>query len=100
MDVCSSYKYGNNIELERLSYRSKNISINIRISLLLSKEKVKHDRFQLFPPSRFSLLSSGRSLCFLPHFVSTASRNKREAKKIISTLSAMRNARVHGRLLA
>ena len=33
-----------------------------------------------FPPSRFSLLSSGRSLCCLPHFAPTASRKKRVAK--------------------
>ena len=33
MDVCSSYKYGSHIGLERLSYQSKIISINIRISL-------------------------------------------------------------------
>ena len=32
-DVCSSYKYGSDIGLKRLSYQSKIISINIRISL-------------------------------------------------------------------
>ena len=39
------YKYGSDIGLERLSYQSKIISINIRISLLFSREKVKHVRF-------------------------------------------------------
>ena len=33
-----------------------------------------------FPPSRFSLFSSGRSLCCLPHFAPTASRKKRAEK--------------------
>ena len=36
MDACLSYKYSSDIGLERLSYQSKIISINIRISLLLS----------------------------------------------------------------
>ena len=31
MDVCSSYKYGSDIGLERLSYQSKIISINITV---------------------------------------------------------------------
>ena len=39
------YKYGSDIGLERLSYQSKIISINIRISLLFSREKAKHVRF-------------------------------------------------------
>ena len=43
--TCSYYKYGSYIRLERFSYQSKIISINIRISLLLSREKVKHARF-------------------------------------------------------
>ena len=34
-----------------------------------------------FPPNHFSLLSSGRSLCCLPHCFPTASRKKRAAKK-------------------
>ena len=34
-----------------------------------------------FPPSRISLLPSGRSLCCLPYFAPTASRKKRAAKK-------------------
>ena len=50
-----------------------------------------------FPPSRLSLLSSGRSLCCLPHFAPTASRKKRAAKNILSALSAMRNTRVDWR---
>ena len=37
-------EYGSDIGLERLSYQSKIISINIRISPLLSREKVKHAR--------------------------------------------------------
>ena len=37
----------------------------------------------IFPPSRFSLLSSGRSLCDLPHFAPTASRKKQAAKNIL-----------------
>ena len=44
-----------------------------------------------FPPSHFSLLYSGRSLCSLPHFASTASRKKRTAKKFLFALSTMRN---------
>ena len=40
-----STEYGSDIGLERLSYQSKIISINIRIiSPLLSREKVKHAR--------------------------------------------------------
>ena len=35
-------EYGSDIGLERLSYRSKSISVNIRISPLLSREKVRH----------------------------------------------------------
>ena len=37
-------EYSNDIGLERLSYQSKVISINIRISPSLSREKVKHAR--------------------------------------------------------
>ena len=37
-------EYGSGIGLERLSYQSKIISMNIRISPLLSREKVKHAR--------------------------------------------------------
>ena len=37
-------EYGSGIGLERLSYQSKIISLNIRISPLLSREKVKHAR--------------------------------------------------------
>ena len=37
-------EYGSDIGLERPSYQSKIISINIRISPLLSREKVKHAR--------------------------------------------------------
>ena len=36
----------------------------------------------IFPPSRFSLLSSGRSLCYLPHIAPTASRKKNKQPKI------------------
>ena len=42
-----------------------------------------------FPPSRLSLLYSGRSLCCISHFAPTAS--KRAAEKILFALSAMRN---------
>ena len=35
----------------------------------------------IFPPSRFSLLSSGRSHCYLPHFAPTASREKTSSQK-------------------
>ena len=37
-------EYSSDIGLERLSHQSKIISINIRISPLLSREKVKHAR--------------------------------------------------------
>ena len=37
-------EYGSDIGLERLFYQSKIISINIRISPLLAREKVKHAR--------------------------------------------------------
>ena len=47
MDVCSSYKYGSDIGLERLSRQSKIISINIRISLLLAREKVKTETYPI-----------------------------------------------------
>ena len=36
----------------------------------------------IFPPSRFSVLSSSRSLCYLPHFAPTASRKKNKQPKI------------------
>ena len=36
----------------------------------------------IFPPSCFSLLSSGHSLCYLPHFAPTASRKKNKQPKI------------------
>ena len=38
MDVCSSYKYGNDIGVERISYQSKIFSVNIRISLIIKGE--------------------------------------------------------------
>ena len=105
---------GSDIGLERLSYQSKIISINIRISLLLSRGKVKHVRFLkspqsfflqcflvhfklaaafsftnlFFPSSRFRLLSSVRSLCCLPHFAPTALRKKNEQRKKFSPLWA------------
>ena len=44
-----------------------------------------------FLPSRFSLLSSGHSLCCLPQFASTTSRKPRAAKKFLSALCAMRH---------
>ena len=97
---------------------SKIISINTRISLLLSREKVTCPTSEIakiilslkfigsfeaaafsvtnffFPPGRSSLLSSHHSLCCLPHFAPTPSRKKRAAKKILSVFSAMRNTRV------
>ena len=36
----------------------------------------------IFPPSRFSLLSSGRSLCYLSNFAPKASRKKNKQPKI------------------
>ena len=36
----------------------------------------------IFPPSRFSLLSSGRSLCYLPHFCSNSFKEKNKQPKI------------------
>ena len=87
MDVCSSYKYGNDIELERLSYRSKIISINIRISLLLSREKVNMTDFSF---SRLAAL-----VCFLAAvpFVSfpilfQQLQEKNEQQKNLSPLGA------------
>ena len=53
-----------------------------------------------FLPSHFSLLSSGRSLCCLPHFASTALRKKTSSQKSLSALSAMRNTRIDWRLRA
>ena len=111
-------KYGSDIGLKRLSYQSKIISINIRISPLLSREKVKNARISeidviilslkfmgsfeaatfsftaelVVPPWRFSLLSSSRSLCYLPHCAPTASRKKRAAKYNYS-LRLKRNAK-------
>ena len=80
-----------NIQLNthhRLSgYQSKIISINITISLLLLL-------LLFFPPSGFSLLSSGCSLCCLPQFAPTASRKTRAAKNILSALRALRSTRV------
>ena len=117
MDVCSSYKYGSDIGLEGLSYRSKIISISIRISLLSSRQKVKHYDFWnrhiilslkfigsfeavafsftnlFFPPSRFRSLSSGHSLCCLPHFAPTASRKTSSEKNY---LCFERNAKHQG----
>ena len=37
----------------------------------------------IFPPSRFSLLSGGRPLCYLPHFAPTASRKKTNNQNIL-----------------
>ena len=53
-----------------------------------------------FPPYHFSLLSSSRSHCCLPHFASTALRKKASSQKIFSTLSAMWNTRIDWRLHA
>ena len=103
VDVCSSYKYHSDIGLERLSYQSKIISINIRISreietcpiseiaiIILSLKFISSFEAAAFSftnlfflPSRFSLLSCSHSLCCLPHLVPTAptaSRKKWAAK--------------------
>ena len=37
----------------------------------------------IFPPSRFSLLSGVRPLCYLPHFAPTASRKKTNNQNIL-----------------
>ena len=47
-----------------------------------------------FPPSHFSLLSSGHTLCCLPQFAPTASRKHKQQKNILSVLSATRSTRV------
>lgn len=47
MDVCSSYLIQQWHWIERLSYQSKIISINIRISPLLSRGKVKYARISV-----------------------------------------------------
>ena len=118
MDVCSSYKYGSDIGLKRLSYQSKifyqhqNVTIIIKgesetcpileiaiiilsLKFISSFEAATFSFINLFfPPSHFSLLSSSHSLCCLPHFASTASRKKGKAKKILSALNVIRNTRV------
>ena len=48
-------EYGSDIGLERLSYQSKIISINVRISPFLSREKVKHARISEIAIIIFSL---------------------------------------------
>ena len=122
----SSKKYGSDIGLKRLFYQSKIISINISISLLVSikgeSETCPISEIAIiilslkfigsfeaaafsftklfFPPSRFILLSRGRSPCCLPNFARTALRKKRAAKKNLFPLSAKRNARVDLRLRA
>ena len=50
-----------------------------------------------FPPS-LSLLSSGRSLCCLPHFGPTASRKKRAAEKLSPLWAQCETLRVDWRL--
>ena len=52
-------EYNSDIGLERLSYQSRIISINIRISLLLSREKVKHARLSEIVIIILSLKSIG-----------------------------------------
>ena len=89
MAVCSSYKYGSDIELERLSYKSKFIYqhqniikvesgtcpiseiaiVILSLKFIGSFEDTPFSFTTLFfPPSHLS----GRSLCCLPHFASTA----------------------------
>ena len=105
MDACSSYKYGSNIGLERLIKKyfcqHHNITIIIKgesetcpiseIAIMtiiifslkfigLFEAAASSFTNLFFPPSRFRSLSSGHSLCCLPHFAPTASRKKRVAK--------------------
>ena len=102
MDVCS---YGSDIGLKKAFssiksyfYQYQNITIIIKgesetcpiseIAIIIlslkfigSFEAAAFSPTHLFfPPSRFSLLSSGRSLCCLPHFAPTSSRKKWVAK--------------------
>ena len=53
-----------------------------------------------FPPSRFSLLSSGRSLCCLPILLQQLQEKNERQKKILTALSTMRNTRFDWRLRA
>ena len=99
MGICSSYRIRQWYWIERLSYRSKIISINIRISPIIIKGESeicpnfwnRHNNYYwtwFFPPSRIGLL------CYLPHFAPTASRKKQTAKNIIFLYqSAMRNTK-------
>ena len=116
MDVCSFYKYSSDIGLKMLSFQSKIISNNIRISLMLSREKLKHARF-LKSPYNHSLSEVSRFwscrvlfyelvfppipalVCFLAvvpfvdfpmldHFAPTASRKKNEQQRKFSPLWA------------
>ena len=74
MDVCSSYN--SDIGFERLSEIA---IIILSLKFIGSFEAAAFSTTNLrFPPSRFSLLSSGRSLFCLPHFAPTASRTKKE----------------------
>ena len=108
MDVCSSYRIRRWHWIERLSYQSKIISINIRISPLLSRGRWNMPEFLkspynclskvyrfiwscrfvflvlnlIFPPSRFSLPSSGRSLCYLLYLLLQQLQEKKRQPKI------------------
>ena len=99
MDVCSSYKYGSDITIIIMGQCetcpiSEIAIIILSLTFISSFEAATFSFTNLFsPPSRFSLLYSGCSLCCLPHFAPRASRKKRAAKRILFTLSAMRNTK-------
>ena len=107
MDFCSFHKYGRDVGLwkaflsiKNYFYQHQNIIITIKgesetcpiseiaivilsLKFISSFEAATFSFTNLFfPPSRFSLLSSGNSVCCLPHFAPTASRKKRAAKKL------------------
>ena len=68
--------------------------IILSLTFISSFEAATFSFMNLFsPPSRFSLLYTGCSLCCLPHFAPTDSRKKRAAERILFTLSAMRNTK-------
>ena len=119
MDVCSSYKYGSDTGLERLSHQSQIISIDIRISLFIKGESETCPISEIaiiilslkfigsteaaafsftnlfFPPSRFSFRFK-RSFSLLPSTILLQQLKKNDQqKKILSALTAIRNTRVH-----
>ena len=110
MDVCSSYKYGSDTGLERLSHQSQIISIDIRISLFIKGESetcpisviaiiilslkfigsTEAAAFSFtnlfFPPSRVSFCLK-RSFSLLPSpFCSNSFKKKNDRQKKFSPL--------------